>query len=30
MEILMDRKLADYMRSHNKKDIVVFTSRCSS
>ncbi len=30
MNIVMDNKLADYMRANNKKNIVVFTSRCNS
>lgn len=30
MSILMDKKLTDYMRENNKKDIVVYTSECRS
>lgn len=30
MTISMDRKLKDYMQESNKKDIVVYTTRCNS
>lgn len=30
MTITMDKKLAEYMKENDKKDIVVFTTRCNS
>ncbi len=30
MNVIMDKKLTEYMRENDKKDIVVFTTRCNS